>query len=101
MKIAIDFDGTICERNGIPTIGTVTFSPPMSGALDAVIFLKKLGHEVWIFTSNPNIKLVKSWLKLHNFPKLEVTNTKKPAHVYIDDRALRFTNWQDMRKYFG
>lgn len=99
MKIAIDFDGTICKRNGIPTIMEDT-DEPVDGAKDAIKLLLKQGHDVWVFTSNPYIDDVSTWLEKYGFPDLEVTNIKKPAHVYIDDRALRFTNWQDMRKYF-
>ena len=29
-----------------------------------------------------------------------ITNKKFAAVAYIDDRALRFTNWRDMRQYF-
>lgn len=99
MKIAIDFDGVICKRSGIPTIRDFN-DPPMEGALDSIKLLKKMKYKVWIFTSNPDLEQVKTWLSLNEFPDLEVTNIKKPAHVYIDDRAMRFTNWQDIRKYF-
>jgi len=97
MKIAIDFDGVICERTGIPT--KKGLGKPMKGALDAIKLFKKLGHKVWVFTSNPEPQMVRMWLDKHNFPKIDVRNTKDPAHIYIDDRAVRFTNWQDIRKY--
>jgi hypothetical protein len=28
---------------------------------------------------------------------LLVTNRKLPAHAYVDDRAVRFTSWEDLR----
>ncbi len=99
MKIAIDFDGVIIKRNGIPTIRTWD-DDPMEGALESINLLLNMKHKVWIFTSNPEILEVRKWLDKHDFPRLEVTNIKKQAHVYIDDRGLRFTNWQDIRKYF-
>jgi len=99
MKIAIDFDGVICKREGIPT--KLKWNDiPMEGALDTILLLLQ-EHEVWVFTSNPKPNRVKAWLLAHDFPELEVTNIKKPANVYIDDRAIRFTNWQDIRKYFA
>ena len=101
MKIAIDFDGVICKRRGIPTIREWENFPPMEGALDSIKLLIKQGNEVWVFTSNPMQKNVRKWLEDNGFPKMEVTNIKKPAHIYIDDRAIRFTNWQDIRKYFA
>ena len=99
MKIAIDFDGVIIKRDGIPTIMKWS-DKPVDGALDAILLLKKIGHEVWVFTSNPETEKVKEWLITNGFPEMEVTNIKKVSHVIIDDRAIRFTNWQDIRKYF-
>lgn len=102
MKIFVDFDGVICRSEGIPT---EKFNwderVPVKDALDAINFLVKQGHKVTIFTSNPELDEVKKWLHNYYFPDLEVTNIKSPAHVYIDDRGLRFTNWQDIRRYFG
>ena len=100
MKIAIDFDGTICKRDSIPTGELDWEASPMEGALDAINLLIKTGKKVWVCTSNPEPEKVKAWLSRNGFPELEVTNIKKPAHVYIDDRAIRFTNWADMCKYF-
>ena len=99
MNIAIDFDGVIIKRNGIPTIRTWD-DKPIEGALDAINLLLSQGKKLWVFTSNKEPEKVKEWLKNNGFPELEVTNIKKPAHVYIDDRAIGFTNWQDIRKYF-
>ena len=102
MKISIDFDGVICKRQGIPTIRDwESNSEPMEGALDAIVLLKSLGHKVWIFTANHEQDKVRSWLKKNGFPELKITNIKEPAQDYIDDRAIRFTNWQDIRKYFS
>lgn len=101
-KIAIDFDGVICKSVGIPTEKLEWDKrKPVKDSLAAIIFLKKRGHNIWVFTANSEMGEVRKWLTKHKFPRLEVTNIKKPAHVYIDDRGLRFTNWQDMRKYFG
>jgi hypothetical protein len=99
MKIAIDFDGVICNRKGIPTMEGL--GAPKKGAKDAINLLINNGHKVWILTSNPDLNKVTSWLHQYEFPELRITNIKEPAHVYIDDRAIRFTNWQDIRKYFG
>jgi len=39
---------------------------------------------------------MKDWLRLHKIPFDSIaTEGKPPAHVYLDDRALRFTNWED------
>ena len=73
----------------------------MEGALDSIKLLMSLGHEVWVLSSNPDLQKVANWLHKYEFPQMKVTNIKEPAHVYIDDRAIRFTNWQDIRKYFS
>lgn len=99
MRISIDFDGTICHRKGIPT--SRSLGRPKKGSKDAIRFFMELGHDVWILTSHEDLNEVSSWLYKYKFPKLRITNIKEPAHVYIDDRAIRFTNWQDIRKYFG
>jgi len=102
MRISIDFDGVICKSEAIPSDHMEWDKrEPVLQSLEAIEHLIKIGHDVWVFTSNAEPDEVKKWLDRHNFPKLEVTNIKKPATVYIDDRALRFTNWQDMRRYFG
>ena len=32
--------------------------------------------------------------------KIKVVGGKPKAHWYIDDRAIRFTNWKDIKNYF-
>lgn len=102
LKIAIDFDGVICDIDGIPN-RTLDLRKrnPVKDSLDAVKYFKSLGYDIWVYSSNPDLGEVKKWLINHKFPELEITNIKKPAHIYIDDRAVRFTNWQDIRRYIG
>lgn len=102
MIIACDFDGVICDRNGIPTVDSWNTDKPKKGARDAILYLLELGHEIYIFTANAEKERVMEWLDRWSFPRLEVTDKKKTGtKVYIDDRAIRFTNWNDIRKYFG
>ena len=103
-KIAIDFDGVLCERYGIPTEGSFYDSPPTEGAVDAIKWFKKLGHEIYIFTSHDKKEYpkMKQWLKEQGFPSLRIADIKEPnTTAFIDDRAIRFTSWQDIRKYWG
>ena len=103
MNIGIDFDGVLAKHNGIPTLSEeINDLKPTEGAIDAVKYLFSLGHNVYVFTSNPNQSAIRKWLKKYNFPMIDVTNIKlAQTHVFIDDRAIRFTNWNDIRKYFG
>lgn len=101
MKVAVDFDGVIRDTKGIPTESSWT-DEPTEGAKDAINYLVEIGHEVYVCTANANLDAVNEWLTKWKFPDLEVTNKKKTGtKVYIDDRAVRFTNWNDIRKYFG
>ena len=85
----IDLDGVLnnytkYEQNHIPDI--------KKGAKE---FLEKLHktdkYELVLFTTR-NIEFAQSWLikeNINNYFK-EITNIKKPAYIYIDDRALKF-----------
>ena len=44
---------------------------------------------------------IKLWLYHNGFPEMRVGNLKMNAVAYIDDRGIRFTNWQDICRYFG
>lgn len=104
MKIAVDFDSTLCERYSIPTKDTfkdIMMYPPTADAPEAIKWLKKCGHDIYVFTANePSTwPKIKAWLKENGFPPLRVTNIKElGTKAYVDDRAIRFTNWQDIRK---
>lgn len=41
---------------------------------------------------------VEDWLNYFEVPFDEVTAIKPVADLYIDDRALRYTNWIEMRE---
>ena len=72
----------------------------MKNALEAINWLQE-EHTVYMFT-NRNAEEVEEWLVEQGFPPLLVTNRKLPdTHIYIDDRAIRFTNWKDMCKLLG
>lgn len=86
-KIFIDFDGVINDYHGWQN---GTMPAPKEGALE---FVKELSanYELCIFTSR-NCEEVLKWLENHHFKKYikTVTNQKEPAHIYIDDRGIRF-----------
>jgi uncharacterized pyridoxamine 5'-phosphate oxidase family protein len=105
MLISIDFDGTLCDRVGIPRTENWMDSNPVKYALPAMEYLKKQGHKIYILTARrqSDFKDIKIWLKRWGFPEMEVTNKKKKdTAVIIDDRAIRFeNNWMSICKYFG
>lgn len=99
-RIAIDFDGVIHRYSDGYQKGD-PYDIPMPGAFETMRRLISQGFEIYIFTVRPPQEVVK-WLGKHGWD-LEiprVTNEKLPAIAYIDDRAIRFTNWADITKYF-
>ena len=97
--ICYDFDGVLHEfKNGWN--GNVPTGKPIEDAVWAINLLVERGFEVIVFTTRKDTKNVESWLNLNGFPKLEVTNKKPNALAYVDDRGVRFTNHQDIIKYF-
>lgn len=103
IKIAIDFDGVLCKREGIPTIGDFRDCEPTDGAVSAVRLFIKENFDLYVCTNRDETQWddIKLWLKKHGFPAMDVTNVKqKNTSVYLDDRAVRFTNWDDFRKIY-
>nr|WSZ21185.1 hypothetical protein OH837_48940 [Streptomyces canus] len=108
--IAVDFDGVIHAYSKGWQDGTI-YDPPLPGALDALKSLMDT-YAVFIHTTR-DATAVAGWLAERGFdtvadvdgpkhPKREfwnergallVTDRKLPAVAYIDDRAIRFTDW--------
>lgn len=112
--IAVDFDGVIHRYSRGWQDGSI-YDAPVDGALDGLRALMK-EHGVFIFTSRDTAQ-VAAWLSEQGFTVstddsafphdvpwrgaswdvpgvLLVTNRKLPAVAYLDDRALRFTSWE-------
>ncbi|KKN05243.1 hypothetical protein LCGC14_1089360 [marine sediment metagenome] len=107
--LMVDFDGVINSYVSGYNHGQLS-DPPMEGAVRALEQLVSNGFRYTVFTTrmaltdNPaRTKLeILGWLERHGFPAPEdVTAEKRPALVYIDDRARRFTNWEDVRKTYA
>ena len=71
MVIAIDFDGVIVKRKGIPRVGSFAKCPPTKDARDAIAWLIDQGHEVWILTARTKEYhgKIETWLK-RNAPRV-------------------------------
>lgn len=86
--IAVDYDGVLNRYDGWK--GPNDHPPIRVGARQ---FLRDLAatYRVVIFTTRP-IEGVQNWLLQHDLHEYvaEVTNTKPPALVYLDDRAITF-----------
>ncbi|RLC78271.1 MAG: hypothetical protein DRI61_10135 [Chloroflexi bacterium] len=108
--VAVDFDGVIHKNSKGFHDGTI-YDEPVDGAVDAIKFLSK-SYRVVIFTckANPSRPLINGktgheliveWLTKYgiiNFVS-SITHEKPGAFLYIDDKAIRFTDWNDMINY--
>jgi len=105
MRIAIDLDGTIC-----PIKKEDQSYQDLKPFPEAVVKLKELkaqGHYIIIQTARnmatqksnlgkvlKNVgKTTLNWLDKYEIPYDEIYFGKPNAHIYIDDRAVRFENW--------
>jgi len=115
--IAVDFDGVIHRYSRGWSDGTV-YDEPVEGAFDALRELMR-AYAVFILTTR-EAEPVAAWLREEGgfavttrAPRqfwsrkgvLLVTDRKLPALAYIDDRAVRFTNWpqalRDVKAWHG
>ncbi|MDH3710096.1 MAG: HAD hydrolase family protein [Cyclobacteriaceae bacterium] len=105
MRIVIDLDGTICpiKQEG----ESYADLKPYPQACEKIKELRAGGHYIIIQTARnmatcqsnlgrvvKNIgKITLDWLEQHQIEFDEIYFGKPNAHLYIDDRALRFEGW--------
>lgn len=94
---ALDFDGVLCIHPPNITWEEILTYPPTP---ECIKTLRYLSNEVdfYILTARENTADIKQWCLLYGLPDMQVTNYKKHATGYIDDRSIRFTNWNDISK---
>ena len=85
--VSIDFDGVLSQYNGWE--GEDITGKPIKGAKEFILRLIESGYKPVVFTTR-NPELISNWLDEFGFPDIEVTNTKYPSLVYIDDRCVKF-----------
>jgi len=109
MNIAVDLDGVVFEYDPTEWKGIEHFGKLIEGALSALMMLKKMGHTIIIYTTRLNpavnskytkeqlLNLVEKELIRQAIPYDSIETEGKPyAHLYIDDRALRFESWNQV-----
>ena len=100
--IAVDFDGVIHDfKNPVPGR---RMGPPIFNAQDALVDLKSKGYEIVVFTvwgDEKGQSVIRDFMNYYNLPFDRITNIKPQADFYIDDKAIRFTSWEDALRYFN
>lgn len=105
-RILVDLDGVLFPYSKGYGDGSL-YEAPMPGAVEAIKKLADQGFTYVVFTTRmfiteePDVQraIIQRWLDLHKFPKPErITCEKMPCLAFVDDRAIRFTNWDDVRK---
>lgn len=106
INIGVDFDGVIHKCSKGYYDGSI-YDEPIQGSFEA---LKKLSEKytviVYTCKAKPDrglvngktgTELVWQWLKNHNMAQFvsKVTSEKPRAVAYIDDKAIKFINWED------
>ena len=111
-RLLVDLDNVLYnyderkDADGVPVLD----SDPMPGAVEAMNRLTRAGYTYVVWTTRMYITKDKmkqaadimEWLVKHGFPTPEaITSEKWPCLAFIDDRAIRFTNWPDTRKLWA
>lgn len=109
--IAVDLDGVITTYVE-PWTGIHHFGEPMPGAAESMKKLQDLGYKLVVYTTRNNslarhngganalelTALVQMQLEKQGIPYDYISLFKPLARIYIDDRAVRFTNWEQTMK---
>jgi hypothetical protein len=95
-RIAIDFDGTIHDPlNRLPKY---KMGQPVPGAAEAIRKLRLMGNQIIIFPTwadnSQRRKAIVDWLTYFGVEFDDITSVKPDADVYLDNRGLRFTSWE-------
>lgn len=108
MRIVIDLDGTICSvKRDDQTYADVK---PLPGAIEKIRELHQNGHYIIIHTARNmasrqgNLgKVLKNagkttldWLEKYGVVYDEIYFGKPNGEIYIDDRAIRFLDWDQI-----
>jgi len=111
-NVCIDFDGVIHDNYDGYGDGTV-YGSIIPGSAEAVkvlaqkyniiIFTAKAKPDRPLVNGKTGTELVWEWLKKHKLDGYvkEVTSEKPRALTYIDDKAIRFVDWESTINQFN
>lgn len=105
INIGVDFDGVIHKNSKGYYDGTI-YDDPIEGSYEAlnklsqehtiIIYSCKAKPDRGLINGKTGTALIWEWLKKHNMAQFvsKVTAEKPRARYYIDDKAVRFTDWE-------
>lgn len=87
--VCVDLNGVLDTYRGWQ--GEAHWDDPRAGACEFLQELNRLGYDVVVFTTRWRDD-ARAWLQRHGLLEhvSDVTDRKPAAHVFVDDRALRF-----------
>lgn len=108
MRICIDLDGVVCRLKE-PGQSYADLEP-VPGAVEALRALREQGHYIILYTARHmktcagNVgqviarqgAITLDWLARHEIDYDEIYFGKPYAHLYIDDNAMRFLDWESI-----
>lgn len=94
-KICVDLDGVIAEGADYPFYADCRV---VSGAVEYLESLRDSGWYIIIYTSRweQDREVTEWWLKAHQIPFDKLILGKPLADIYLDDKAIRFTSWEEV-----
>lgn len=95
MQLIIDLDGTICTEE---KMFSRSLAKPIEKAVDSVNKLYEEGHTIIIYSARLWIEyeMTFHWLTTNGVKFHQLVMGKPQGDVWIDDRALRFDNWDNI-----
>jgi len=108
-QLAIDFDGVIHKSSKSFHDGTI-YDDPIDGVEEAlkklskdytlIIYTCKANPERPLVNSKTGIELIWEWLDTYNLSQYirDIVYGKPNAKYYIDDKGIRFTDWNQTIK---
>lgn len=105
-RVMIDFDGVIHSYDNGWQGGEI-YGNVIEGAKEAIDVLKEK-YQIVIFTTRASKRYndlvssdklvadISAWLKEHDIYFDEITGDKLGAFKYIDDKAIKFLNWEQV-----
>tara|TARA_S200000501_G_scaffold369066_1_gene407889 strand:+ start:878 stop:1180 length:303 start_codon:yes stop_codon:yes gene_type:complete len=95
MQLIIDLDGTLCTEE---KTFSRSMAKPIKGAKRVIDNLKENGHTVIIYSARTwnEYEMTVDWLNKHGIQYDQLILGKPVGDYWIDDRALNFSNWDDI-----